>query len=126
MEDSVFSRAGSVGLSPSSSAWEGLREDGPTPSTSKPINPISIPKRCCVSSLGRLEFVRPKMASKEPFRAPSSMPKVVLVRAKVLDFSTACCYADKRYCLHMMLNISPSSVLDQFLLRRNSLVRGCG
>ena len=55
------------------------------------------------------------MASKEPFKA-SSMPKVVLARAKakVPDFSTAHCCADENYCLPMMMNISPSSsILDQ-------------
>ena len=78
--------------------------------------PISInPKRCsrpCASGLGKLESMRPKMASKEPFSAPFSKPKVVLVKAKVPDTSTTR-GADKRYSLPTLMNISTSSVLDR-------------
>ena len=118
VEDSFPLRAGSVGLSPSSSALESLKEVGPSPSKGGVFGPIGLtlfnPRKCYVSALGRLELVRPKMAPKETFRVPSSLPKTVLVRAKGPDFSIACSCAEERYCLPSMLNLSlSSSILDR-------------
>ena len=53
------------------------------------------------------------MVPKETVRAPSSLPKAVLVRAKDPDFSTACSCVEERYCFSSMLNLSlSSSTLD--------------
>ena len=129
VEDSFPSRARSVCLSSSPSALESLKEAGPSPSKGGVCRSMSLipfnPRKCCVSGLGRLEFGRPKMVPKETFRAPSSLPKMILVRAKDLDFSTACSCVEERYCLPSMLNLSPSSsILDQIPPLEEFLVRG--
>ena len=103
VEDPILSRAKSTALS---------HKRGVSIKHTCPI-PIN-PRRCRVSSLGRLEIVRPKMVPKKHFRAPSSLPKTILVRVKDPDFSIACSCADERYCLPSMLNLSPScSILDR-------------
>ena len=54
------------------------------------------------------------MVPNETFRAPSSLPKTVLVRAKDPNFSTARSCAEERCCFPLMLNLSPSSsILDR-------------
>ena len=117
LEDPILARVGSMDLSPSPFAWEGLKEDGPSPSTrgvstSMPTGPIYFNLKRWSGS-GRLESLRPSLASIEPFRAPSPLSTTVLVRAKVPDFTTARGRIDERYYLPSMMNLSPSSILDQ-------------
>ena len=100
------SRAGPEGLSPN--------EDGTSPSRGGDSRPIGLtplnPGKCHVLGLGKPESARPNEISKESFRAPSSLLKTVLVRAKDPDLSSA----EERYCPLLMLNLSPySSCLDR-------------
>ena len=95
-------------LSPNPLVMESLKEARSSPSKGgvpKPIGLTPYDPTNYVSGSSRLEFVRPKMVPKEIFRALSSLLKSVLDRAKDPDFSSA----EERYCLPLMLNLSPSS-----------------
>ena len=100
------SRAGPEGLSPN--------EAGTSPSRGGESRPIGLtpfnPGKCHVLGPGKLESGRPKEISKETYRAPSSLLKTVLVRAKDPDLSSA----EERHYPPLMSNLSPfSSCLDQ-------------
>ena len=129
LEDPILARAESVGLSPSATVREGLKEDGPCP----PFGGISFSMTSCLISFnrkrwsgpGRLESMRPSLDSIKPFRAPSPSPKAVLVRTKDPEFSTACGRSDERYGLPSMLNLSPSpSILDRIPLSEEFFGQG--
>ena len=95
-EDSP-SRTGPEGLSPN--------EAGTSPLKGGESRPIGFSPFSHVLGLGRPKSARPKEISQEASRAPSFLPKSVLVRAKDPDLSSA----EERHCPPLSLNHSPSS-----------------